>query len=87
MKTIMVGALLAALAMAPASAAEASCAAVAKDKKLAGAARTSFMKKCEQDARAACEASAAEKKLAGAAKSSFTGKCIRDAVGDAGGAP
>lgn len=86
MKAILVGALLAALAV-PVSAAETNCAAVVKEKKLAGAAKTSFLKKCEQDARAACEASAVEKKLAGAAKTSFTGKCVRDAVGDAGGTP
>ena len=58
-----------------------SCAARAAEKKLAGAAKTSFMKKCETDAKAACDAQAAEKKLAGAAKNSFTKKCVTDAVG------
>ena len=53
-------------------------------KKLAGAARTSFVKKCETDAKgnqagAACEATATEKKLAGAAKNSFVKKCVADA--------
>ena len=58
-----------------------SCTATVGDKKLAGAAKTSFMKKCEADAKASCDAAAADKKLAGAAKNSFTKKCISDAVG------
>src|SRR5262245_35405828 len=58
-----------------------SCKVEAGNKKLAGAAMTSFMKKCQTDAKAACDKSAAEKKLAGAAKDSFTKKCINDAVG------
>jgi hypothetical protein len=58
-----------------------SCAAMATEKKLAGAAKNSFMKKCESDATAACDAKAAEKKLAGAAKTSFTKKCVEDAQG------
>jgi hypothetical protein len=58
-----------------------SCKAQAGEKKLAGAAQTSFMKKCETDAKAACDKSAGEKKLAGAAKTSFTKKCVEDAVG------
>ena len=62
-------------------AAESTCKAQATDKKLAGAALTSFMKKCEGDAEKACETSAAAKKLAGAAKTSFTKKCVTDAVG------
>lgn len=62
-------------------AAEATCKAQATDKKLAGAAMTSFMKKCESDAAKTCDTSAAEKKLAGAAKTSFTKKCVSDAVG------
>lgn len=58
-----------------------SCKATAGEKKLAGAALTSFMKKCESDAQKACDTSAGEKKLAGAAKTSFTKKCVTDAVG------
>jgi hypothetical protein len=58
-----------------------ACKVQAAEKKLAGAAMTSFMKKCEKDAAAACDASAKEKKLAGAAKTSFTKKCVNDAVG------
>ncbi len=60
-----------------------SCAAQAADKKLAGAAKNSFVKKCEKDAKgpaaAACETQAADKKLAGAAKNSFVKKCVTDA--------
>jgi hypothetical protein len=61
-----------------------ACEATAAEKKLAGAAKTSFMKKCEADAAgggasAACEKSAADKKLAGAAKTSHIKKCMEDA--------
>jgi hypothetical protein len=69
--------------------AKSACETQAADKKLAGAAKNSFVKKCEKDAMAAnpavaaCDKTAAEKKLAGAAKTSFTKKC----VADAGGAP
>lgn len=59
----------------------ASCKAQANDKKLAGAALTSFMTKCQKDAAAACDKAAADHKLAGAAKTSFTKKCVSDAVG------
>ncbi len=77
-------------AFSVAQAADSSCADRAADKKLAGAAKTSFMKKCEKDALAAapkapsaseaCAAKAAEKKLAGAAKNSFVKKCEKDAA-------
>lgn len=74
--------LAAALVSGSALAAEpASCTATAAEKKLAGAAKTSFMKKCEADAQAKCEALAAEKKLAGAAKNSHVKKCLSEAVG------
>ena len=64
--------------------ASSACDAQAAEKKLAGAAKTSFTKKCVADASgadaiAACDAKAAEKKLAGAAKTSFTKKCVADA--------
>jgi hypothetical protein len=52
--------------------ADESCKAQATDKKLAGAALTSFMKKCETDATTACDTQAGDKKLSGAAKDSFT---------------
>lgn len=73
---------LSAFAQAPAS----TCEAQADDKKLAGAARASFIQKCEREAAAsaagqsACEKTAAEKKLAGAAKNSFLKKCEKDAA-------
>jgi hypothetical protein len=66
-------------AVAPAQAA--SCKAQAAEKKLAGAAQTSFLKKCQTDATKACEADSATKKLAGAAKTSHMKKCVADAVG------
>ncbi|WP_442753917.1 hypothetical protein ACNHKD_13040 [Methylocystis sp. JAN1] len=57
------------------------CAAKATEKKLAGAALNSFLKKCERDAAmSACQAAAAEKKLVGAARMSFTKKCVKDAA-------
>ena len=66
------------------------CEAQAAEKKLSGAAKTSFVKKCETDAgagaSASCEAKAAEKKLAGAAKTSFVKKCETDAGGGAAAA-
>jgi hypothetical protein len=66
-------------------AADASCEAKAAEKKLAGAAKTSFIKKCMKDAgsvnpRSACEAKAGEKKLHGAARTSFVKKCEKDAA-------
>jgi hypothetical protein len=57
-----------------------TCKMQASDKKLAGAALNSFMKKCENDARRSCEADSNAKKLAGAAKSSHMKK-VEDAVG------
>jgi hypothetical protein len=61
--------------------ADTSCAARAVEKKLAGAALASFMKKCEEDAAAACDADSKSKKLSGAALDSHMKKCIADAVG------
>lgn len=57
----------------------ASCTDQAAEKKLAGAAKSSFMKKCEADSSSVCDAKAAEKKLAGAAKAAFVKKCEKDA--------
>ena len=73
--------LTAALLVACGSAFAESCKVEAGNKKLAGAAMTSFMKKCQTGATTACDKSAAEKKLSGAAKTSFTKKCVSDAVG------
>ncbi len=61
--------------------ADATCKSKAADKKLAGAAMTSFMTKCAKDAASTCDATAGTKKLAGAAKTSFTKKCVSDATG------
>lgn len=60
------------------------CETRAAEKKLAGAAKNSFVKKCQADFKAtpefaACEQKAGEKKLAGAARSSFMKKCVHDA--------
>ena len=67
--------------------AETDCAAKAAEKKLAGAAKNSFVKKCEKDAGAAaapaCAAKAVDKNgkaLAGAAKASFIKKCEKEAA-------
>jgi hypothetical protein len=68
-------------AAAQPAAATSSCSATVTDKKLAGAAKNSFMKKCEREATATCETSATDRKLAGAAKNSFLKKCVKDAVG------
>lgn len=64
---------------------DAGCEAKAAEKKLAGAAKNSFVKKCEKDTKLAaaqteCDGKAAEKSLKGAAKNSFTKKCIKDAT-------
>jgi hypothetical protein len=81
MRSIIVAAALSALAL-PAFADGGTCTARSAEKKLAGAAKNSFMKKCTEDAQKACETAAAEKKLAGAAKTSFMKKCEKDAVGE-----
>ncbi|OJX05068.1 MAG: hypothetical protein BGO72_14960 [Burkholderiales bacterium 70-64] len=62
-------------------AADPSCADRAAEKKLSGAAKNSFVKKCEKDA---CQATAADKKLHGAAKNSFVNKCVKDSTAKAG---
>ncbi len=59
----------------------ATCTATASEKKLAGAAKASFIKKCQTDAKVSCTKQAEEKKLAGAAKASFTKKCEKDSAG------
>jgi hypothetical protein len=66
-------------------AAEGACDTQATERKLAGAAKTSFVKKCTTDAVTSaatprCETQAADKKLAGAAKTSFVTKCVTDAT-------
>ena len=80
MRTFLLAAALCALA-GSAYPQSPTCKAQAGDKKLAGAALTSFMKKCQTDAQKSCDTQAADKKLAGAAKTSFTTKCVKDSVG------
>jgi hypothetical protein len=70
-----------AMTFAASAAHAASCKVEASNKKLAGAAMTSFMNKCERDAKESCDKSAADKKLSGAAKDSHIKKCVADAVG------
>ncbi|MFY9478611.1 MAG: hypothetical protein WAQ08_13270 [Aquabacterium sp.] len=83
---LMIAAMTLALTASLAHAADATCEAKAADKKLAGAAKNSFVKKCEKDAaKSTCATTAADKKLAGAAKNSFIKKCEKDAA--AGAAP
>lgn len=57
------------------------CEAQAVSKKLAGAAKTSFIGKCVKDISSAkksqCEQTATDKKLYGAARNSFVQKCIK----------
>jgi hypothetical protein len=68
--------------------AENDCQAQAKDKKLSGAAKMSFLAKCERTAGTSsataaateCGKQAADKKLAGAAKESFIKKCAKDSA-------
>lgn len=72
--------LLAAVSVGTTYAENTACSTSAGEKKLAGAAKTSFMKKCVTDA---CDATAKEKKYAGAAKTSFTKKCIEDGLAEA----
>ena len=103
MKTLLTAALLSLGLMAGtahASDAQAKCEAQAAEKKLAGAAKNSFVKKCVTDAGGTpaaapakapdpaevCEKSAADKKLAGAAKNAHIKKCVEEAKGGATGA-
>ena len=79
MKSIV---LAAALSLVLAGSAFASCKSDSADKKLAGAALTSHMKKCESDAKTACEKDSADKKLSGAAKTAHMKKCVADAMGN-----
>jgi hypothetical protein len=80
-RSVFIAALLATFAVGSAMAQE-SCEskAMGKDgKPLAGAAKTSFMKKCMAESCAAKAVSADGKPLAGAAKTSFMTKCEKGA--------
>jgi len=74
MKTIAI--ILASFCLTTAAMAD-SCADQSAAKKLAGAAKTSFMTKCE---RTSCEGQAKDKSLHGAAMTSFVKKCTKDAM-------
>jgi hypothetical protein len=84
MKSFVMAIVLVAGGMSLAHAADTSCADQAAQKKLSGAAKTSFTKKCLADSKATaadqCAAQAADKKLYGAAKNSFVKKCVTDAT-------
>ena len=77
-KTLAMVALALGVAGAPALAyADDACTTQATDKKLNGAAKTSFLTKC---ARTSCESQASDKKLHGAAQMSFVKKCKKDSM-------
>lgn len=77
MKKLILAAVLMGMA-GVASAAGETCEAQADSKKLNGAARTSFVKKCVATSGAsACATQADGKKLYGAARNSFIKKCER----------
>jgi hypothetical protein len=81
MKRIFLAAMVTAFAIGSAAAQE-TCEskAIGKDgKPLAGAAKTSFLKKCTTDACAAKAVGSDGKALAGAAKTSFMKKCEKSA--------
>jgi hypothetical protein len=58
--------------------AETACEMKAAEKKIFGAAKNSFVKKCEKDARAICEKDDVSKRTSGAAKEAHIKKCIND---------
>ena len=80
MRRILLAGLIVAFSIGSAFAQSCETKAVGKDgKPLSGAAKTSFVKKCKQDA---CESKAVGKDgkpLAGAAKNSFMTKCEKEA--------
>jgi hypothetical protein len=80
MKRILLAALISSFAMGTAMAASCDSQALSKDgKPLAGAAKTSFVKKCKLNACAGKAVSKDGKPLSGAAKDSFLKKCEADA--------
>jgi hypothetical protein len=76
-KTFALGLALAIVGAPTLAFADDACMTQAMDKKLAGAAKTSFMTKCE---RTSCEGQAKDKSLHGAAMTSFVKKCTKDAM-------
>lgn len=61
----------------PALASQPDCLQEAQAKKLSGAAKSAFVKKCVRDR---CAAAATAKALAGAARNSFSGKCLAEGL-------
>ena len=80
MKRIFLAVLIASFAVGGAMAQSCETRAVSKEgKPLAGAAKTSFIKKCKVDACATKAVSKHGKPLSGAAKNSFMKKCAKEA--------
>jgi hypothetical protein len=80
MKRILLAALISSFAIGSAMAASCESQALSKDgKPLAGAAKTSFLKKCKADACAGKAVSKDGKPLSGAAKDAVMKKCEADA--------
>ena len=80
MRSIIIAALIAVFAVGSAMAQSCESKAVsAEGKPLHGAAKTSFLKKCKQDACEGKAVSAEGKPLHGAAKNSFMAKCKKSA--------
>lgn len=92
MRKLLVALMAGLFATVAAASTATDCDAKATEKKLHGAAKTSFIGKCMKDTKVAsvktavsdaekkCEDKAAEKKLAGAAKTAFVKKCVKDAA-------
>lgn len=84
MKRAIIAAAVAQFTHNAAFAANAACETKSTEQKLAGAAKTSFVKKCEKDATAeahtTCDAQAAEEKLAEAVKTNVTKNYVADAA-------
>ncbi len=82
MKRLILAVLCVPFGIVQVHAADAACEALAAEKKLAGTAKASFIKKCEADARGAgsidCAALADGRKLRGAARASYLKKCESD---------
>lgn len=81
MKCMAVIAVMALGTLQAARAADTGCDARASEKHLSGAARNSFVKKCEKTVRAdqakqQCSTQADDKQLHGAARDSFVRKCV-----------
>ncbi len=82
MKKLLAAALLSVFAIGSALAQGSTCESKARGKdgkQLAGAAKTSFMKKCQTDACSVKPVGSDGKKLSGAAKTSFMKKCMSGA--------